>query len=178
MKIPVVPVEENKSKEFIQTSIYQEVVGVSMLSLKSLDVKKEAEQIRRSKDTYYEDLPSETYTVHQFVEAWDTYIDELIQKGEKIQASNLSLNRPQIKDNIIHIEVPSETSKIEIVSQKENLLNFIHRKLNNFSIELLVEVKSEEFKQRYAFTPKDKFEKMREENPVIEELIRVFDLDF
>lgn len=149
-----------------------------MLSLKSLNIKKEAEQIRRSKDTLHEDLPTEAYTSHQFIEAWDAYIEELIQKGKKIQAANLTLNRPQIKENIIHIEVPSDTSKSEILSQKDELLNFIHRKLRNFSIDLQVEVKAEEFKQRYSFTPKDKYEKLRAENPVIEELIQVFDLDF
>ena len=102
----------------------------------------------------------------------------MIQKGEKIQAANLTLGQPKVYNNIIQIEVASEISKEEIIANREEILSFVREKLSNYSIDLEIEVKVSEFKQRYILKPEDKYEKMLAENPLLGELKKVFDLDF
>lgn len=123
-------------------------------------------------------MPYEAYTQEQFFEVWQAYIQRLIEKGEKIQAANLTLGSPKIRNHTILIEVASEISKEEIITNKEEILSFVREKLRNYSIDLEIEVKVSEFKQRYILKPEDKFEKMIAENPLLGELKKVFDLDF
>ncbi|GIZ14077.1 hypothetical protein [Capnocytophaga catalasegens] len=141
-------------------------------------MKKEAEQIRRNNNANTKELPYEFYTQEQFFEVWQTYIQNLIEKGEKIQAANLTLGHPKVYNNTILIEVASEISKEEIVANQEEILSFVREKLRNYSINLEIEVKASEFKQRYILKPEDKYEKMLAENPLLAELKKVFDLDF
>ena len=60
--------------------------------------------------------------------------------------------------------------------KKGALLKAIRSELNNFKIDLSIEVNEQEVK-RYAYTTREKFEKLREKNPLVEELRQTFDLD-
>ena len=48
--------------------------------------------------------------------------------------------------------------------------------LQNYEIDLSIEVDETEIK-RYAYTPIEKFQKLSEKNPLIENLRKEFDLD-
>lgn len=170
--------EDKNPQVFVQTSVHQQVKGVSALSLQSIEMKKEAAQIRESKEEVFTELPTEPFTYNQFIQKWNSYVEELNKRGYKIQASNLNVNPPELKGTTIHLQVPSEISKEEIIAQKAHLLKYLHKQLRNFSIDLEVEVKAEVFVQRYAFTPQDKFEKLRDENPLIEDFVEAFSLEF
>lgn len=124
-------------------------------------------------------MPKQAYTKSQFVEAWDSYIDKINQEGKRVQATTLKMTRPYIQDDVIHIEVISQASQTEILLHKEDILSFVRGRLQNYSIDLQVQVIEEiQEKQRYTFTSQDKYQRMLEQNPLLEELRRVLDLDF
>ena len=76
----------------------------------------------------------------------------------------------------MHLEFPNNTIKTEVERAKYELLGFLREQLNNYDVDLSIEVNEAEVK-RYAYTPKEKFEKLKEKNPLIEKLRQEFDLD-
>ena len=60
--------------------------------------------------------------------------------------------------------------------QQYELLSFLRKSLNNFDINLSITVNEEKEKQ-YAYTAKEKYNKLKKKNPQIESLRKTFDLD-
>jgi DNA polymerase-3 subunit gamma/tau len=81
-----------------------------------------------------------------------------------------------LKDHIIWIELPNDTMKKEIERAQSGILNFLKKELNNYAIQLKITV-SEQVAKQFAFTPEEKYEKLREKNPVIDLLRSSLDLD-
>jgi len=105
-----------------------------------------------------------------------TYKPKLIKKGKKILASVVDTDKPKLKGNVIHIELPNETMRIELKKAQGNLMNFLKKKIQNTTIKLQIDV-NEQATKKYAFTTREKFEKLKEKNPLIEKLRTTFDLD-
>ena len=55
-------------------------------------------------------------------------------------------------------------------------MEYLKGKLNNHFIDLKITV-NEERAKKFAFTPEEKYEKLREKNPAIDLLRKTFDLD-
>jgi len=150
---------------------------VSGLSLSSLKAKKEHEAVRNP-SLPEEKLPNEAFTEKEMQKYWNQYILKMEKKGKKILASNLQTDIPRLRNNTaIWLEFPNSTMKKEVEREQGPLLNFLREKLKNHSIELKISV-NEESAKKYAFTPEEKYEKLREKNPAIELLRKEFDLDF
>lgn len=150
---------------------------VSGLSISSLKAKKEH---RNSKGTTVkeEDLPEQPFTESELIEHWNNFIEKVDSKGRKILASSLQTDRPKLKDDfLIFIELPNDTMKKEVEREQGRLLSYLKEKLNNHSIGLEIGV-NEETAKKFAFTPEEKYEKLKEKNPVIDVLRKEFDLDF
>ncbi len=73
------------------------------------------------------------------------------------------LMHPKIQDTTIHLEYPNSTNKVEIERHQYELLGFIRKALNNFKIDLSITV-NEELEKQYAYTPKEKYEKLKKKN--------------
>lgn len=76
----------------------------------------------------------------------------------------------------IHFELPNDTMKQELEREQRGLLGFIKQKIKNTDISLELHV-NKEAEKKYAFTPKERYEKLKEKNPLIEKLKNTFDLD-
>jgi len=148
----------------------------SGLSLKSIQQKKEHENLQKEKKALPKEELTENFTEEQIQEAWSAYVDKLIKKGKKILASVVDTDKPKLKGNVIHIELPNETMRIELKKAQGNLMNFIKKKIQNTTIKLQIDV-NEQATKKYAFTTREKFEKLKEKNPMIEKLRTTFDLD-
>jgi len=66
--------------------------------------------------------------------------------------------------------------KKEVEREQNDLMVYLRSKLNNHAINLKITV-NEEAAKKYAFTPEEKYEKLREKNPAIDLLRKEFDLD-
>ncbi|TVZ51133.1 DNA polymerase III subunit gamma/tau [Dokdonia sp. Hel_I_53] len=149
---------------------------VSGLSLKGLQKKKELEEKRANKKVDIENLPSEPFSEIAMQAAWSDYVSKLIQKGEKIIASNLEADQPTLNGTSILLEYPNETMKVEVERAQGPLLEFLKRTLQNYDITLEISV-NEEVQRKYAYTPQEKYDKLLEQNPALDTLRKTFDLD-
>jgi len=59
---------------------------------------------------------------------------------------------------------------------KPKLLKFLRESLNNYSITINVTV-NETVEKKFAYTPQEKYNKLKEKNPHIEKLKDTFQLD-
>jgi DNA polymerase-3 subunit gamma/tau len=108
---------------------------------------------------------------------WADFVRQIDVEGRKILASNLNTDIPKLKeDTTIWIELPNSTMKKEIEREQFDLLEYLRVKLDNYAIKLKITV-NETIAKKFAFTPEEKYEKLREKNPAIDILRREFDLD-
>ena len=150
---------------------------VSGLSLSSLKAKKE-HQLNKIEVVLDEgDLPHEPFTERLLQEHWAVFVQKLEEDGRKILASSLHSDVPKLQDETtIWIELPNSTMKKEVERDQYDLMEYLKLKLNNHFIKLKIKV-NEERAQKYAFTPEEKYEKLRNKNPVLDTLKKEFDLD-
>jgi DNA polymerase-3 subunit gamma/tau len=66
--------------------------------------------------------------------------------------------------------------KKEVEREQQELLEYLRKALNNYKLLLRITV-NEEVARQYAFTPEEKYQKLREKNPAIDLLRDTFDLD-
>lgn len=150
---------------------------VSGLSLSSIQAKKKHELNKIEVTFDEEELPEDAFTEKELQMHWVAYIKKLETEGRKILASNLHSDVPKLKeDHTICIELPNGTMKKEIEREQSGLMSFLKQALNNYHITLSISV-NEETAKKYAFTPEEKYEKLREKNPAIDLLRKTFDLD-
>lgn len=150
---------------------------VSGLSISSLKAKKEHELNKKNVRLDPADLPKDPFTEEEMQLHWSEFVKKIEDKGQKILASNLNTDIPRLKDtSTLLIEMPNSTMKTEIEREQYELMEYLKEKLNNYEIKLHIKV-NETAAKKYAFTPEEKYEKLREKNPAIDLLRKEFDLD-
>ncbi len=164
------------SKPSISLIDKRKTTGVSGLSLKSLQKKKEIAEKQAAILTNHEQLPTEAFTQESLQQVWQQYIAQRIAKGEKIIASVLEADIPKLEGAIIHLTYPNETMKVELERNQGKLLAYLRNQLNNHDIQLDITVNEEE-QRKYAYTPQEKYEKLKEQNPQLDLLKKTFDLE-
>ncbi len=148
----------------------------SGLSLSSIRAKKEHEIRQMDVVVDEEDLPTEAFTQDELIEVWNTFVLQIEDEGKMNLAAILSIDIPRLKGTTIHLTFPNSTNKVEVERQSFDLLQFLRKTLNNYDISLDIEV-NEEMQKKFAYTPDEKYEKLKEKNPNIELLRKTFDLD-
>ncbi len=149
---------------------------VSGLSISSLNAKKQHELNKIEVVIDENNLPKDNFTEEELRKHWAGFIEIIDKKGQKILASNLHSDIPKLKENFaIHIELPDGTMKKEIEREQFELMEYLRAKLNNHFVHLVITV-NETTVTKFAFTPEEKYEKLREKNPVIDLLRTEFDL--
>jgi len=188
------PVEEKpliKEKELVREEISDNIVAkpvipkisikkpaniTSGLSLKSIKEKKE-HQIKQLDVIIDEDLlPKEPVNQEDLIKAWNEYTESLHRKGEKILASIFEMEVPELKDTAICLTYSNNTNKIELERSQYPLMAYLKKTLKNYDLYLDISV-NDEIAKKYAFTPQEKYEKLKEKNPNIEVLRKTFGLD-
>ncbi len=147
----------------------------SSLSLNSINLKKELEIIEVEFEEV-EGLPTDEFLENKAVHLWKQYADKLEEQGKKSVASILNASKPNIKGNEFHFELPNTLMKDQLDRAKGPLLKYLRENLNNFKIDLVIDV-NEEVTKKYAYTPQEKYEKLKEKNSALELLRKTFDLD-
>lgn len=169
--------ETNDIKDDKKIKINRPTKRVSGLSIKSLNAKKQHELNRIEVVIDEKNLPRENFTEVDLRKHWADFIEIIDKKGQKILASNLHTDVPKLKEDFkIHIELPNSTMKKEIEREQFELMEYLRAKLNNHFVHLDITV-NETTAKKFAFTPEEKYEKLREKNPVIDLLRQEFDLD-
>lgn len=149
------------------------------LSLKSVAIRQHFLKNQETINTEInkQTLPEKTFTIEEVLPLWEKYCKDIDEAGQKILASNLRTDQPKLRSNYrLEITLPNETMKKEVDREKSGIIAHLRQSLNNHRIVLDVKVNATEAK-KYAFTPEEKYEQMRQENPALEVLRKEFDLE-
>ena len=143
----------------------------STLSLKSIQKNKEIESESEVQDDHFEE---KLVTIEDVLELWDEYVQVQEDKGRYNIASILRISTPTIKQNHIHYKVSNNTSALEIDLEKNQLVQFLRNRLKA-KIELILTT-DKTIDKKLTYTNKDKYNLLKEKNPLIDELKNTFKL--
>ncbi|HZJ37349.1 MAG TPA: DNA polymerase III, subunit gamma and tau, partial [Gillisia sp.] len=168
--------EENKIAEPTTPLSGASDEKISGLSITSIRKKRELLAKQKGNQPIAAEVIDEIFTETQLQAAWDEYIQRIKNKGAKILASIMESDMPKLNGKIITIELPNETMKNDMERGQNPLMAFLKKKLQNTLITLEINV-NEQAAKKYAFTDIEKYNKLKEKNPLIEKLRTTFDLD-
>ena len=149
---------------------------ISALSLSSIRAKKEleAKQLIHAKNEGV--LPTESFSETDMLLLWNKFAARLADQNKRLMATYMLMSTPTLNGAKISIELPNESTREEFETGNNELLGYLRGKLHNHDISIEVIV-NEVVETKYAFTPDDKYEKLKGINPTLELLRRTFDLD-
>jgi len=147
---------------------------ISALSLSSLKLKKEV-NIEKEKQNK---IPLENkFDLDALKLNWKKYSTNLSEKGNNSLSSLMEISEPSIYEkNKILFNVPSKSNKKEIDLDRENICDFLRSNLKNDQIVLEVNI-DESMNKEYYSTPQEKFDKLNEINPILNEFKKDLKLD-
>ena len=162
---------QEQKKKIPLANIKIENFKTSTLSLKSIQKNKEIESESDVQDDHFEE---KLVTIEDVLELWDEYIQIQEDKGRYNIASILRISTPTLKENHIHYKVSNNTSALEIDLEKHQLVQFLRNRLKA-KIELILTT-DKTIDKKLTYTNKDKYNLLKEKNPLIEELKNTFKL--
>ena len=168
--------QTSESEQAKPTTNLPEGPKFSALSLSSIRAKRELLESTRGIVKEEVHLPTEVFNETDMLLQWSKYAQRLGDKGHKIMESLLLIGDPKLEGTKITHELPNDSTKIEFESEKLELLGYLRGKLHNHDITIDVVV-NEKVENKFAFTPKDKYNRLNEINPNLELLKKTFDLD-
>ncbi|WP_117885367.1 DNA polymerase III subunit gamma/tau [Aureibaculum luteum] len=148
----------------------------SALSLSSIHKKKET--VKKTDDELEDNSnkPRDEFSEAEFLEYWKKYIQELEQKGVRNLVAILKADIPKVKKNSVQLDMPSAMMKTELLKVKPKLVRYFREKLNNYGIDLVINV-NEDNQKKFAYTPQEKYNKLLEKNQALALLKSKFKLD-
>ena len=149
---------------------------VSALSLASIKAKKELEAQQNQHQKHKEELPSEVFNETDMLLQWNKFAQKMTDSGKRLLATYMQMNDPTLNGTTITLELPNQSTKEEFLSGSIELLGYLRGKLHNHDITIEVVV-NETTENKYAFTPQEKFERLKQINPALDLLRKTFDLD-
>ncbi len=169
--------ETNEQQQDVQRK--KSVRRKSALSLSSIKRDKIEEDKIKSKQKVVEnldDLPKDPFSEEKFLEIWFAYIESLHKNGEKIFASILKADTPKIENTLIFLTYPNQMMKAELDKVKYKALKYLRKELNNYSIDFEINVNEANVK-KFAYTPQEKYDLLKNKNEAIVKLRKTFNLE-
>jgi DNA polymerase-3 subunit gamma/tau len=125
----------------------------------------------------FDNHPKAVFTEERLQELWKSYVVLLNTKGERSMASIIGTDIPKLEANFkISFIVPNKLMQDQFKKGRPKLMNFLREKLNNYGIAIDVNL-NEAVEKKFAYTPEEKYNKLKEKNPLLEKLRQTFELD-
>ncbi|WP_282070311.1 DNA polymerase III subunit gamma/tau [Olleya namhaensis] len=175
---PQQPAKPVTPKIVLENGIASKTKRTSGLSLKSIRAKKEHQIRQLDVVVDEENLPREPFNQDELTEVWNAFVTKIEGEGKFNLASILSIDKPTLAPDGFSIQLtfPNATNKVEVERQSFDLMSYLRKNLKNYDITLDITI-NEELDTKYAYTPLEKYEKLKEKNPNLELLRTTFDLD-
>ncbi|WP_232751825.1 DNA polymerase III subunit gamma/tau [Capnocytophaga sp. H2931] len=148
---------------------------VSNYSIKSVVVKQEVLRNFKEEEIDEASLPREKFTEKEFFDSFNAYVETLKAQGERIQASTLEMGEPTLHGTVLDLQVPNKTIRDEVHREEAKLLGFLRKSLSNYDISLNI-IENEEIIHKIRVTPDEKFARLVELNPLLQDFKRTLDL--
>lgn len=121
---------------------------------------------------------SDSFDHADLVRHWNNYAEMMKKEGKHQLHATLTMSPPNLKDGVNVELVLHNLSQEELMRDERNaLVEYLRRNLNNYSINLLTSIKALESDPEMAFTNKEKYQKMIEKNPHLDEFRRQLGLE-
>ncbi|MDB9723758.1 DNA polymerase III subunit gamma/tau [Polaribacter sp.] len=147
----------------------------SKYSLKGFHQQKEVKKTVVEEN--FDQHPKTTFTEEKLQELWKAYVALLNSKGERSMASIVGTDIPSLgTDYKITFTVPNKLMEDQFKKGRPGLMKFLRAQLNNYGISIVVEL-NEAIEKKFAYTPQEKYNKLKEKNPLLEKLRQAFELD-
>ncbi len=141
-------------------------------SVRISSIHDEQEEVEQDLDS----LPTEGFTEEHMQRIWNERVQQLFGSKPSL-LSSLTKRPPKLTEqNLIELTLDSEHELETVNENRVALLDDIRRNLNNFSVQLKTPV-DEVLSAKKAYTPKEKYEKMRDANPHLDLLRDRFGLE-
>lgn len=160
----------------VLTNISSTATKVSALSLASIKAKKDLEAQQNQHQKHKEELPSEAFNETDMLLQWNKFAQKMTDSGKRLLATYMQMNDPSLNGTVITLELPNQSTREEFLTGCHELLGYLRGKLHNHDITIEVVV-NETVENKYAFTPQEKFERLKQINPNLDLLRKTFDLD-
>ena len=109
---------------------------------------------------------------------WRIYSDKLEKQGRMSLMAAMKKRNPTIGNNFeVNFIVDSAAAEKDLNDEKIELLIYLRKGLSNFKLNLNVTVNVNETSVGPAYTPSEKFKRLAEINPAMNELKKSFDLE-
>ncbi len=164
----------NLQEKNLKTVSNNKGVKIDKLQSKTFSISEQMGKLNKKEDIEINVKKNNTncrFDALDLQKCWATIVDDYKSKQKNNIAIILSSNNPTIKnDNEINIFV-NNLSQIELIEdEKYTILNYLKEKLSNTNLNLNIEMIKEERKEKIPYTNTDKFNKMIESNPLLNEL--------
>ena len=147
----------------------------SKYSLKGFNKQKDTKKTAVQEN--FDNHPKDAFTEKKLQELWKSYVELLNKKGERSIASIIGTDIPTLgADFKISFTVPNKLMQDQFKKGRPKLMNFLREKLNNYGIAIFV-LLNEAVEKKFAYTPDEKYKKLKEKNPFLEKLRQAFELD-
>ena len=121
-------------------------------------------------------LPKDSFSEQEMQRIWSERVQLLFGKQPSL-LSSLTKRPPRLMDvHLIELTLDSEHELEKVNLNKTALLDIIRKDLNNYSVQLSTPIE-EVVTGKKAYTPKEKYEKMLDQNPHLDMLRQKFGLE-
>ncbi len=119
-----------------------------------------------------------SFTEEQLNNVWNCFAEELQKQGRLTLHAALSKRKAILADNfVIRFSLDSSAIEKDLNEIKPELLAYLRKKLENYSIQLETELTNGEVNGSIPYTPSEKFKKLAEINPILNKMKSQFDLE-
>jgi DNA polymerase-3 subunit gamma/tau len=121
--------------------------------------------------------PTRDFSMDELHAAWEKYANDLKLKGKSNLGIALLSKRPSLVDKtIIEFIITNKALEEAINEDKMNFLSFLRKELNNYAVQLNLQLSVNEDKTN-LYTATDRYNRLVEKNPMIKKFRQTFDLD-
>lgn len=116
---------------------------------------------------------AENITPEQLLKAWEEYANKQRGAGKYQLHSTLTFTKPVLlENNMIELEIQNESQQHLLVEERQGLIDFLRKQLRNYQLQLRTKIMEKGKTEDTAYTNKEKYQKMVEKNPDLEEFRR------
>jgi DNA polymerase-3 subunit gamma/tau len=121
--------------------------------------------------------PFKEFSTDDMHAAWEKYANDLKLRGKSNLGIALLSKRPSLMDKTtIEFIITNKALEETINEDKMNFLGFLRKELNNYAIQLNLQLSVNEDKTN-LYTATDRYNRLVEKNPMIKKFRQTFDLD-
>ena len=154
-------------------------LGGSLLKGTSLNALSKTTPVKEEeKSVNIEELPADKFDNERLQKVWEDFALQQ-QQEKKIQLfTTLTMDKPILLDEkTIELVIHNQSQNNLLQEEKQRLMDYLRKQLNNFHLQLITRIEERTGTDDVAYTNKERYLKMVEKNPDLEEFRKQLGLE-